>query len=120
MVGPEEIGKILAQADILLNVNNSIYNQLPSKTLEYISYGLPILNICKSDKCPSLNYMSRYPLAYNVFEDRDVKIEEIQEFIVQNAGKKISWEEISVLYSDILKDKLVKEFSELVEGVITK
>ncbi len=120
MVGPEEITEILAQADILVNVNNSIYNQLPSKTLEYISYGLPILNICKSDRCPSLEYMSRYPLVYTVFEDGEVKIEEIEEFIMQNAGKRIPWEKISIIYGDILKDKIVREFSELVDGVLTK
>lgn len=119
-VSSEEIEEILAQADVLVNVNNSVYNQLPSKTLEYIGYGLPILNICKSEKCPTLEYMEKYPLAYNVFEDSEVKLEEMENFIVQNARRNISWEEISKIYSDVLKDRIVEQFCELTERVLAK
>ncbi len=57
-------------AHILINLGNSIPNQLPSKTLEYISTGKPIVNLFKVENCPSLEYLSRYPCCLNIFESR--------------------------------------------------
>lgn len=54
-------------ADFLLNIGNKSSNQLPSKILEYISTGKPIINIYKNENCPTLNLLKGYD-ALNVFE----------------------------------------------------
>lgn len=41
-------------ADFLLNIGNAVVNQLPSKVLEYISTGKPIINVAKSEACPTI------------------------------------------------------------------
>ncbi len=56
-------------ADVLVNIGNSVANQVPSKIFDYISRGKCVLNTCKSDACPTIDYMSRYPLAINVVEN---------------------------------------------------
>ena len=43
----EDIIRIYQEADILVNIGNSIDNQMPSKIFEYISTGKPILNFYK-------------------------------------------------------------------------
>ncbi|MBR5524175.1 MAG: hypothetical protein IKU51_02775 [Clostridia bacterium] len=39
--------------DFLLNIGNNVPNQLPSKILEYISTGKPIIHIAKREDCPA-------------------------------------------------------------------
>lgn len=63
----------LADADILINIGNSVPVHMPSKTLEYINTGKPIVNFYKFDDCPTLYYTKRYPLALNLYEgDKDI------------------------------------------------
>ncbi len=59
-------------ADVLVNIGNSVTNQVPSKIFDYISRGKCILNTCKSEACPSLNYLSSYPLSVNVMENKQL------------------------------------------------
>ena len=40
-------------ADFLLNIGNAVSNQLPSKVLEYIAAGKPVINIHKIPDCPA-------------------------------------------------------------------
>ena len=41
-------------ADFLLNIGNKVVNQIPSKVLEYIAAGKPIINVYKNENCPTL------------------------------------------------------------------
>ena len=59
-VSKEEANVYVEQFDVLVNVNNTITNQLPSKLFEYISTGKPIVNLCKSEMCLSQPYMDKY------------------------------------------------------------
>ena len=36
-----------------MNIGNKVVNQLPSKVLEYISTGKPVINTYKDEKCPA-------------------------------------------------------------------
>ena len=61
-----ECDELLSHADVLVNIGNTVNNQVPSKLLHYIGFGKPILNIVCSQSCPTIPYMARYPLALNV------------------------------------------------------
>ncbi len=87
---------IMQKADILINIGNSVDNQLPSKVFEYISTGKPILNIYKTDNCPSLKYFSKYPLVLNIKEGDFSKetTQKINEFCLNNKNKQIEFSKI--------------------------
>ena len=46
-VTKEKALQYLWQADVLVNIGNRVENMLPSKVLEYISTGKPVLNIAQ-------------------------------------------------------------------------
>jgi hypothetical protein len=89
------------KADALLNVGNVVINQLPSKILEYICTGKPIINIYKSEKCPTLKYLIKYPNALNISESDDVSMQfdKISEFIA-SCENTVGYEEISKRYHE--------------------
>ena len=75
-------------ADFLLNIGNIVVNQLPSKILEYISTGKPIINIAKSKDCPTLPLLERY-MSINLFEKDKIEesMKRLKEFIVKKSEK---------------------------------
>lgn len=101
-VSGEEATEFMYKADILVNLNNTILNQLPSKLFEYISTGKPILNICKSAKCLSLEYTDKYPGALDVSESLDIEIavNNIIQFVNEKKGILVE------------KDVILKNFKE--------
>ena len=58
----------MADADVLINIGNSVPVHMPSKTLEYINTGKPMVNFYMFDDCPTLYYTKRYPLALKLFD----------------------------------------------------
>lgn len=56
------------RANLLVNLGNSMRNQMPSKLLEYISTGKPIINLYQIPECPSLMLMDRYPISLSIYE----------------------------------------------------
>ncbi len=48
-------------AEILLSIGNAGSIQMPSKTVEYISFRKPLLFFFKDENDPSLRYLSYYP-----------------------------------------------------------
>ena len=99
IVSNEEARRLIQEeADILINIGNRNINQVPSKIFEYMSTGKPIINICKSINCSTIEYFSRYPLAINVFEEeKDVltKSQEIVSFIRKNKDNRVPFEVVA-------------------------
>ena len=93
----------MADADILINIGNSVPVHMPSKTLEYINTGKPIVNFYKMDDCPTLYYTKRYPLCLNLAEkdpDLDAVAARFTEFCAQNKGKTVDRAFIEQEYAD--------------------
>lgn len=89
-------------ADILVNLNNSVSNLLPSKLLEYINTGKPLLNISKIAECPSLEYTNKYPLCLNICEGKITRkmADSVVKFTRNTYKKVVLHKEIEKLYSD--------------------
>lgn len=68
-------------ADILINIGNSVPVHMPSKTLEYINAGKPMVNFHKMTDCPTLHYTRRYPLCLNLYEGEALNVQIIDQFI---------------------------------------
>lgn len=82
----------MADADVLINIGNSVPVHMPSKTLEYINTGKPIVNFHKLSDCPTLHYTSRYPLCLNLWEGEKLSGNTIDAFIrfcTDNKGRTI-------------------------------
>ena len=99
-----EMQSVLAGADFLVSLGNSITNQLPSKVLDYISLRKPIINITKVDGCPTLELLKDYPIAINVSEDENVELASVklEKFINDNIGKTATIEDLKKYYREYL------------------
>ncbi len=111
----------MQSADVLVNIGNTVLNQMPSKILTYISLGKPILNIIKDPNCPTLPYMEKYPLALNILETPEPTKEDIarvRDFILTNRGKHIPFETIKELYYDCTPEYVGGKVYEIICKVV--
>lgn len=116
----EETKAELAKADVLVNIGNDMLNQVPSKLFEYISYGKPIINICKNRNCPTLRYLSEYPYALNLYEEEEIFEEQVKilnEFILNNNGKRILPDDIINVYKKCTPQYCANQMLEIIESI---
>lgn len=102
----------MADADIMINIGNSVPVHMPSKTLEYINTGKPFVNFYKMDDCPTLYYTKRYPLCLNLSEndpDVDSAAERFIDFCIANKGKTVDREYIEREYEDCTPEYIAQK-----------
>ena len=81
----QAIWNIQIEADFLLNIGNVVVNQIPSKLLEYISTGKPIINVYKSIDCPTLNLLEDYE-AFHICENENIDnaVKKLKEYVLSS------------------------------------
>lgn len=107
-----EANSIMMNCDILVNLNNSINNQMPSKIFEYIGTGKPILNVCYDNTCPTIKVLDGYNNSINIMEERGLTeqtYEQIKRFVYNKKNHKEFKEKILERYYRYT-DKAVAEF----------
>lgn len=62
----EEVQKAMHDMDILLNIGNSTDFQLPSKAVEYLAAGKPILNLSYVERDPFVAFFEDNALVFNL------------------------------------------------------
>ena len=99
-----EMQMVLAGADFLVSLGNTVTNQLPSKLLDYISLRKPIINIYKTDDCPTRHILSGYPLSISISETEDASDAafRIEQFIQDTLGQQADSTTIEENYHDYL------------------
>lgn len=116
---PYEIAfQAMEDADVLINIGNSIPVHMPSKTLEYINTGKPIVNFYKIPDCPTLYYTKRYPLALNLFEGDEDLVAVTKRFIrfcEDSIGKVVDRSFIETEYIDCTPAYIAKKVLEKLE-----
>ncbi len=120
-VPPAEADDILLYADGLVHLGNSVDTAMPSKILDYISSGKPILNICKIHTCPTLPLMARYPIGMTIFEDEGINelvSERVKDFCIKNRGKQVPYNEIKKLYPECTIEYVGNQFDETIRAAI--
>ena len=90
---------ICCEYDVLINIGNNCENQLPSKTLELLSSGRPILNFYYH-KDLQYEMIERYPLGLNVGRDDANAVEKVSLFCREMKGKQLSFEQVESLYPE--------------------
>ncbi len=109
------------KADVLVNISNSVPNQVPSKVFQYVSYGKPILNIYKLKNSPCLKYLGEYPLAVNVFEENaadECFVDEIASVLKGIIGKRISPEQIKEQYKYCTPEYVAGEMIDILKKLL--
>ena len=66
--------------DIFLDLGNLESDYLPSKTIQYIGEGKPIIHFCPDREDVTIDYLKKYPLSLIIYEQDDT--EEITERIL--------------------------------------
>ena len=110
----------MQSADILVNIGNTVLNQMPSKLLTYISLGKPILNIIKDWNCPTVSYLERYPLALSVLETPEPRredVEKIRGFVFSSKEKKVPFQVIKERYSNCTSEYVGQKLYEIIKKV---
>lgn len=87
-----ELEKKIDEADFLLNIGNKYSTMLPSKVLEYINTGKPIIHITsqKNDAC--IAYLRKYGNAIIIQESEDMQDskDRLHIFCIKHYGKRIA------------------------------
>lgn len=99
----EECMEVMKNSSVLINIGNSCINQMPSKVFDYISTGKPIINLCKTVECPTINYLKSYPIALNLIENEsefEDNVKMLVKFIKEKAGFSITYTQIKELYQE--------------------
>ena len=122
-VPSEKVTVYTRNANILVNIGNSMTNQVPSKIVEYISTGKPIINIHKNADCPTLPYFEKYEYICNVLEKDDLDerdVETVKEFILANYNKYENNERIVEDYKECTASYCASVFEKIIESLIEK
>ena len=99
-VSSEIAEEIELKSDFLVNIDNTVISQVPSKIFEYISTGKPIINFYFNSDSTILNYLKNYPLCINILMDgrADSSTEAMELYILENKGKTIPFKNIKEIY----------------------
>ena len=101
MLSPYEADNLLASSSVLVHIGNTKPELLPSKILDYISMGKPIINLYQHDHCPTLEILADYPLKINIRVGTPLTLELIQsivDFCRENCDKQLPFSRIEQLY----------------------
>lgn len=90
-----------ADADFLVNIGNTVHNQLGSKIIDYIATGKPIINLIQLKDCPTIPVLHNYDYQLTL-ETKELidKKELLKEFIEMTRGKCMDWEEVVRRYNE--------------------
>jgi glycosyltransferase involved in cell wall biosynthesis len=113
----QAVMEALDAADIFVNVGNSTSYQLPSKVIEYASFGKPILNFSSSAQDSSAAFLSGYPLLENIQgENRDKDGRAVAEFLMGEAGRRMETAEIEKFIAPYRVDSIAGQYLSLLKG----
>lgn len=111
-----ETKSILNSADFLVNLGNSVSNQVPSKIFDYISSGKPIIHIRKLENDPSMVYLSKYPLCLDLYEGDPIEmnLQKLEAFIKENKGKTVPADYIAETYRECTPEYVANQLYEAI------
>ncbi|MBE6877816.1 MAG: glycosyltransferase family 4 protein [Ruminococcaceae bacterium] len=107
----------MKKADILLNISNTLDNQVPSKIFDYFSLGKPVINVQKIENCPSREYFDRYPLAFTLC-DRVPDTAALEDFLLSAKGKTIDFDTVSQLFYDATLEYAAEKCESIVTDIL--
>lgn len=120
VLSADKADALLEEADILVHIGNKVSDQMPSKILDYISTGKPIVNIYGIDDCPTLSYLEKYPWVLNVKDGEEITdslVDKIYKFVQETAGKKMQFSDIEKIYEKCTPRYVGNQFYEVIKTI---
>ena len=118
-VSQEESYNVLFDCDVLVSMGHDSANMCPSKIIDFISAGRPILHIQKIEDCCGKKYLAKYPNKVCIYQGDELteeRVSEMEQFIVNSAGKEnIPFETVKELYSDFTMEALIEKILRVFE-----
>lgn len=90
---------ICNEYDILINIGNNCENQLPSKTLELLSSGRPIINFYYF-KDSQYEMIKKYPLGLNIGREEPDALKKVDSFCNKMRGRQLSFFDVEKLFPE--------------------
>ncbi|MBQ6532013.1 MAG: hypothetical protein IJI33_03355 [Solobacterium sp.] len=117
-VSRELAEQYLLQADVLVNIGNLLDNLIPSKVLDYLSSGKPVLNFYKREDCTSTAFFRSYPNAAS-FDDRNIPYAGVKNFLEHAQHMRtLDYDEIRRLYPDYSVSNVREIIMKTIRGVL--
>jgi len=112
---------LMRQCDFLVNIGNSTIHQLPSKSVDYLNAGKPIVNIARHEQDTFAEFLHDHPKLLNLVLDNhsvtQQQVKAFSTFLEKEKGKEVDrdWVEdkierhslgaIANLYEDLISEK---------------
>ena len=110
--------KSMCEADVLVNLGNTVAFQAPGKVFEYMAAGKPIIHFQKIDDDPCLKYFEDYPMVL-VVDEREDDLQKhakmIVDFCVETKGKTMGFSEVASSVPQYIGDNVVTSFLDMVD-----
>lgn len=122
-VSPQAAKACMQSADILVNLGNTVSNQMPSKLIDYLSCGKPILNVCKIPDCPTLPYLEKYPLSLNIMESSGVcpeTVSRVEAFCKENARTVLPFTDVKALFPQCTPEYVGAQVYKVLKASVTE
>ncbi|WP_342473075.1 glycosyltransferase [Metasolibacillus sp. FSL H7-0170] len=114
--GKEKVIKMTTASQVLLNLSNKTLTQAPSKIIEYIATGKPILNFysLEGDLCERI--LGAYEYSYSIKETEQTLTEDevnsLCDFIVSHAEKQLPFEVVKENYIEYTPEYVARKMTE--------
>ncbi len=120
-VSPNEVNNILYQSDFLWNIGNTFSGKvtsLPSKTIEYIATGKPIIHIDGGENDTAKDYIRKCENTIIIDPDNDFdnNMNKLTIFIEQNKGKSADIDKIRCLFTRNTPEYTVNKILEMCQN----
>ncbi len=110
-VDTQALEKAVAEADVLINIGNTVANQVPSKVYEYIAAGKPVLSFYQNEDDLSLAHLKKYPLAFSLpYEKWQQELNSIMVWLENLPKEPLSYEQATA----DLKEKRLSSVSDII------
>lgn len=111
----------LTQANVLVNIGNTVEHQVPGKIFEYMSTGKPIIHFSKIPNDPSVKYLEKYPKILLINEWEIDKIDYttmINEFCIENSTITLPFQEVSDSLGEYSGVEVRKKFVRIIHEML--
>lgn len=113
----EEVREAMQSVDILVNIGNTTDFQLPSKAVDYLASGKPILNLSYVEKDPFALFFEGNPMIFN-FSVKETSISETQviQFLAWLEREKpvLEWDELTQKIKPYLVENIADQYQQLI------
>ena len=116
-ISPEELEGKMSNANLVVNIGNTVLNQVSSKAYDLIATGKPILNFYQNEKDISLEHLRRYPLCYHIDYQNitDTDIDGLIKWATEVAGKKLDYLQATKNLEEKRLSSVARRIAEIIE-----